>query len=270
MRKGRLKTGWLRIASFWAIFFFLFFSKTAFALPLNPSVLKEMLKTANQCVLKYPIKHIDDFGNFLRTTSRWDDLLRIVYRINPFYKFDSILELGVARGRILATDVLELKRYVGKSDDAALAVLDAIRSGDDVKRVAFLMAKAPKTARFGTLGEKASSTVLRANMIASKIRLPEWPCAAHHIVAGDDPAAVASRAILRRFGLGVNGAANGVFLPTEAGHGVAVIHRGSHKAAYHAWVFDHLKNAKSADEVEEILRILKKKLQSGQVPPEIW
>jgi A nuclease family of the HNH/ENDO VII superfamily with conserved AHH len=62
------------------------------------------------------------------------------------------------------------------------------------------------------LGYVADSKILDYNMQLAKItRLPER--AAHHIVAGKDPRAAISRAILAREKIDINSAMNGVYLP---------------------------------------------------------
>lgn len=44
--------------------------------------------------------------------------------------------------------------------------------------------------------------------------MPDFPNAAHHIVAGKAPSAEAARQILLEYGVDIDDAANGVFLPT--------------------------------------------------------
>ena len=51
-------------------------------------------------------------------------------------------------------------------------------------------------------------------MIESGVEVPDYPNAAHHIVAGSSPKAAEARAILQRYGIDINDSANGVFLPT--------------------------------------------------------
>ena len=61
----------------------------------------------------------------------------------------------------------------------------------------------------------ADSTVLRKNMIKDGIQVPEYKNDAHHIVAGNAEGANEARAILEKYGVGINDSANGVFLPSQ-------------------------------------------------------
>ena len=59
--------------------------------------------------------------------------------------------------------------------------------------------------------------------------MPDFPNAAHHIVAGKAPSAEAARQILLEYGVDIDDAANGVFLPTinnpDASVGVCCSHK---------------------------------------------
>lgn len=83
--------------------------------------------------------------------------------------------------------------------------------------------------------------------------------AAHHIVAGSAPDALAARVVLQNYGIGINDAANGVFLPTEQ-------HVRLHTNSYYDAVNNALVNAKSKDEVIHILGTIKSRLKSGTGP----
>ncbi len=67
--------------------------------------------------------------------------------------------------------------------------------------------------------------------------------ATHHIVAGGAEAAAPARAVLQRFGIGINDAVNGVFLPASraapnaAG---AAVHSTVHTRAYYQAVNEAL------------------------------
>jgi hypothetical protein len=92
---------------------------------------------------------------------------------------------------------------------------------------------------------------------------------AHHIVAGAAPEAAAARAILRQFGIGINDAANGIFLPGNlaadnlAG---AAVHSTVHTAAYYQAVNEALAGATTQQQVVDILRYIEQSLQSGGLP----
>jgi RHS repeat-associated protein len=93
--------------------------------------------------------------------------------------------------------------------------------------------------------------------------------AAHHIVAGAAPEAAAARAILSQFGVGINDAANGVFLPgnlaAENAAGAAV-HSTIHTAAYYQAVNEALAGATTQSQVLDILAHIAESLQSGGFP----
>jgi hypothetical protein len=90
--------------------------------------------------------------------------------------------------------------------------------------------------------------------------------AAHHIVAGNAPAAARARAVLERFGIGINDAANGVFLPASraapnaAG---AAVHSTLHTGAYYQTVNQMLLGATTRAEAEAALGAIRQGLLSG-------
>ncbi|MCB9654684.1 MAG: AHH domain-containing protein [Deltaproteobacteria bacterium] len=89
--------------------------------------------------------------------------------------------------------------------------------------------------------------------------------AAHHIVADNAPAAAQTRAILQRFGIGINDAANGVFLPARraapsaAG---AALHSPAHTNAYDQTVNRMLGAATPRAEAEAALSAVRSALFS--------
>ncbi len=93
--------------------------------------------------------------------------------------------------------------------------------------------------------------------------------AAHHIVAGNDQRAAAAREILKQFGISINAAVNGVFLPAdkeaEIINGEAV-HSSLHTRDYFDAVEDALKMAKAREEAADVLRRIGRALQSGNFP----
>jgi hypothetical protein len=90
--------------------------------------------------------------------------------------------------------------------------------------------------------------------------------AAHHIVAGNARAASQARGVLQRFGIGVNDAANGVFLPASraapnaAG---AAVHSTVHTNAYYQTVNQMLGAATTRAEAEAALGAIRQSLLSG-------
>jgi len=113
----------------------------------------------------------------------------------------------------------------------------------------------------------ASSQILRRNLEeqyrkAGK-KLPEYPNAAHHIVAGNDSRALVSREILAQFGIDINDANNGVFLPTVDGVSNATNHRIIHTDAYHQEVFRQLSYATTKQEAINILNRISRQIQNN-------
>jgi hypothetical protein len=90
--------------------------------------------------------------------------------------------------------------------------------------------------------------------------------AAHHIVAGGAEAAAPARAVLERFGIGINDAANGVFLPASraapnaAG---AAVHSTVHTRGYYQAVNEALSQATTRAEALEALGALRQGLLGG-------
>lgn len=111
--------------------------------------------------------------------------------------------------------------------------------------------------------EKASSRVLRRNLVAEGDKEPVYKHAAHHIVAGNSKKAEDARAILKKYGIGINDAVNGVFLPTEKGVSNAAYHPSLHTNEYYDKVYDNLREARSREEVEFILKDIKQQLLEG-------
>ena len=100
-------------------------------------------------------------------------------------------------------------------------------------------------------------------MKAAGIEEPDYPNAAHHIVAGKAAKAIEARKILEKYGININDAANGVFLPTKKGVSNSVYHTGLHKKTYYKKVDELLSRAKSKEEVLNILDFIRDKLIKG-------
>jgi RHS repeat-associated protein len=103
-------------------------------------------------------------------------------------------------------------------------------------------------------GIASSRKLGRALEAAGHVRPPNSH--AHHIVAGGAPAAERARGVLERFGIGINDAANGVFLP-------AAYHRSMHDGAYYTMVNRLLGAATSRAEAEAALGAIRDALLSG-------
>ena len=116
------------------------------------------------------------------------------------------------------------------------------------------------------VNEKTSSNKLQKNMEkVGRYKPANYSTATHHIVAGasNNEDAVASREILKKFGIGVNNEANGVYLSTQKGVANSAYHPSLHTGDYHEKVYDLLSKADSREEVIEILRDIAEQLHEG-------
>ncbi|WMJ23153.1 AHH domain-containing protein [Paludicola sp. MB14-C6] len=110
---------------------------------------------------------------------------------------------------------------------------------------------------------KPSSKALRQNMIEAGLDVPDYANAAHHIVAGSSPKAAEARAILQKFGVDINDATNGVFLPTVKNVAEGAYHPSLHTDSYYRKVSDLLSGAKSKNDVLDILDDIADQLSKG-------
>jgi len=103
---------------------------------------------------------------------------------------------------------------------------------------------------------------------ATKQPRPAATCA-HHIVAHLDQAAGRSRLLLFRWGIGINDADNGVFLPAKqvgmSGFPNAVHHMSYHQPEYHFAVYVRLVRRSNGDEGRTELRSMKSDLLAGRM-----
>jgi hypothetical protein len=115
---------------------------------------------------------------------------------------------------------------------------------------------------------RASSRALGVSLEASGVLRPAG-YAAHHIAAGADPRAAIARGVLQQFGIGINDAVNGVFLPANRATQVIAgetIHSKLHTEAYYEAVDKALQKANTREEAIGILRDIGQALQSGDYP----
>jgi hypothetical protein len=103
-----------------------------------------------------------------------------------------------------------------------------------------------------------SSKKLRENMKKEGMKEPDYPNAAHHTVAHSAKKAKYARKVLKKFGVGINDASNGVFLPTIKGVMESTYHRSLHTKVYYNQVNNLLRNATSKDDVMKILNEIAK------------
>jgi len=101
----------------------------------------------------------------------------------------------------------------------------------------------------------ASSRILRRNLIEAGYAAQPGSVT-HHMVAGADRRAANARAILQRYGIGIDDAENGVFLP-------GTVHAGVHGDTYYQRVDALLTNATSREEVIAVLNDIRYQLQTG-------
>jgi len=116
-------------------------------------------------------------------------------------------------------------------------------------------------------GETPSSEKLGRNMEDSGIERPD-ETAAHHIVAGSDPRAAIARGILKKAGIGINDAENGVFLPrflTSLNEDGSMVHSTLHTDDYYKAVDNALLNAPPGG-VPDALEDIRSQLLAGEFP----
>ena len=167
------------------------------------------------------------------------------------------VKLSEKAGETLTTTVKHLDDIgdSGKhSNELANAVGDAITKHIDENNAIIEGAQAVS---------KASSKVLRENMIKAGIKVPEYPNAAHHIVAGNAKGAEEARVILQKFDIDINDASNGVFLPTQKGVANSAYHPGLHTNAYYVKVNEQLRMAETKEEILSILDDIAEELNLG-------
>ncbi|MFD8230331.1 AHH domain-containing protein [Streptomyces sp. NPDC059696] len=114
----------------------------------------------------------------------------------------------------------------------------------------------------------SNAKILGGNLEASGLTRPV-ETAAHHIVASTSPKAAAARQQLAKFGIDINDASNGVFLPrgsTSANPTGASVHSRIHTNEYYAYVNDLIGGARSASEARDVLDHVRRQLQGGHWP----
>ncbi|MBO1269295.1 AHH domain-containing protein [Arthrobacter cavernae] len=114
----------------------------------------------------------------------------------------------------------------------------------------------------------AHSTILGQNMGAAGTSRPA-ETAAHHIVAWNAKRAASGRDVLSTFGIGIDDAVNGVFLPRSSKSSNptgAAVHSRIHTKDYYEQVNDLLQGASSTDEVIDALDYVRSRLLSGGFP----
>ncbi len=170
----------------------------------------------------------------------------------------------------------DLAKQVSKSDEFDAAIMKLAKSDltrmTDVERkgLAKLLKKAgyaDNAIKILEKGSKPSARVLRDNMIKKLGKVtPNFPFATHHIVAGRAKGAREARTVLLKFGIDINDAANGVFLPTIKNVSAASYHPGLHTNKYYENVNRMLLEATSEKEARDILDKIASMLLNGKFP----
>jgi hypothetical protein len=110
----------------------------------------------------------------------------------------------------------------------------------------------------------SSRALGRALEAAGHVRAPG--SAAHHIVSGSAPEAAQARAVLQKFGIGIDEAVNGVFLPANraaSNPAGAAVHSTLHTNEYYQQVTRMLSAATTRAEAEAALNAIRQALLSG-------
>jgi hypothetical protein len=113
-----------------------------------------------------------------------------------------------------------------------------------------------------------NAQILDSNMQDAGITRPA-DTAAHHIVASTSSKAASARADLQSFGIDINDADNGVYLPRGSASsnplGMAV-HSQVHTNLYYDTVNEMMSWARNANEAQDVLGYIRTQLQSGPWP----
>lgn len=160
----------------------------------------------------------------------------------------------------------DIAKAMGKSDefkDAAKIIYSGEFLKLSKKEAESLMKTFEKLGLSFKVISKPSSKLLKENLILAGKKFPTYPCAAHHIVAGSSRKAVEARSILYRFGIDINDAVNGVFLPTVKNIPNSAYHRSLHTDSYYRKVTELLTPATSKEDVIDILEDIAEQLQKG-------
>ena len=119
--------------------------------------------------------------------------------------------------------------------------------------------------------EVRHSDTLERNMTKAWKDAKPTGAAAHHIVASGEPLAEGSREKLAGWGIGINDADNGVYLPNSPmaeipNHPNALLHRPIHTEQYYINVYARLRLASDQDSGRLRLRRMKAEMLAGTFP----
>jgi len=156
-----------------------------------------------------------------------------------------------------------LEKFVHPSkltDQDIKEISDRLRMGmhtqQDLLYQAYLRDQHRNSVMGQLLDRAPDSRILTANLLAAGVNKPD-NVAAHHIVAGTDQRAQIARDILKREGIDLNEAVNGVFLPLNSKYEnrPTSTHSTLHTDVYYRTINERLRNAqpgKVADELKKI------------------
>lgn len=170
---------------------------------------------------------------------------------------------GRARYGGIKTQAVTNKQYKSfkKKNPAINAPIDeakdAKKLGDNMKKVG---------------GNKQRKAAIKEYSHSKKVNGPNKRCVAeaHHVVAGNSPAAEKSREILAKTGVGINDPRNGVWLPTSNKSIFKGVKHGRHTKDYDEEVYRRLKEAVDKfgydeDKIMDVLDDIKKELLNGDL-----
>ena len=205
-----------------------------------------------------PIKYCDPSGN------AWEVVFDVISMVDSAVTF--VKEPTIWNAAMLMWDVggalipfvpgsyvAKGAKLVARVDDLA----DTAKLIDDAADAGVALAK---------VSEDASSKLLAKNMAEAGLGTRAKGYAAHHIVAGNSEGAKDARAILRKFGIGINDAANGVYLPNIKGLSEEAYHNTLHTNAYYKEVNKMLEQATTKEEALSILKQIETALLDGSFP----
>ena len=221
-------------------------------------------------------------NQFKYTGEQYDSEVQQYYLRARFYNptIGRFTQEDVYRG-----DGLNLYTYVVNNpllwiDPSGYAKCSQVEEGSnkEIRRVDYTNAPS-KTSLQGTYSKSYSdSDILRAELKKAGVIPPPYVNAAHHIVAKNAKEARPAQKIMKKYGIDLNSAANGVFLPykknlTYANN--ATVHIGSHSNDYYKYVnqklrekVNSIKRARrevSAHDIAETLDEVRKGLLDGSI-----
>ncbi|MCP4567076.1 MAG: hypothetical protein GY841_05810, partial [FCB group bacterium] len=169
-------------------------------------------------------------------------LLPGIQSYSKFKRAKRAFEAGDVVGDLSNSRRLSVNEYDMRHPDGQIQIAEVMggnaNSGGPVRQ--------PSEAIPGqqTFGRSPSSRVLGNNMEAVGMTRPA-DTAAHHIVAGTDKRAPRAREVLRREGIDINAAANGVFLPRSSRYAIEPIttHSRVHTNRYYRELEERILNA---------------------------